>query len=181
MIAIFVDAKVLQSCCSFELNAEVVSNAFRNQAEAVVVIVIPMMGWDGGSDRDVNNHPSQNHHRPRSGKEKHININKSGGLFPGLGGWQNFVYVVLGGHSLLGRKTHKQNLQNPGTIPRKTCLCVFVCLFFAPKLLCVMRKFEYCKFAEVIGKIAITGTAFLVFQKGSTMIEKTYSLNPTRI
>ena len=32
-------------------------------------------------------------HAFRERKTKHININKIGGIVPGLGGWQNFVYV----------------------------------------------------------------------------------------
>ena len=70
-------------------------------------------------------------------KEKHININKFAGLSPRLGGYQKVVYVFFfffSGHSLWGRKTHKQNSpQNPGTIPWKFCLRVlfFMC-FFAP-------------------------------------------------
>ena len=40
------------------------------------------------------------------------------GIVPGLGGWQEFVYVFWGGSFLLGGKTYRQNpTQNPGTIP----------------------------------------------------------------
>ena len=66
------------------------------------------------------------------GKKKHININK----FAGLGGCQKFVYVFFCGHSLWGRKTHKQNSpKNPGTIPWTFCLRVlfFMCFFSLPK------------------------------------------------
>ena len=52
------------------------------------------------------------------GKKKHININKFAGLSRDSGGCQKFVYAFFSGHSLWGRKTHKQNSpQNPGTIP----------------------------------------------------------------
>ena len=59
------------------------------------------------------------------------------GIVPGLGGWQNFVYVFFfSGHSLWGRKTHKQNPpQNPGTISWNVCLRVFffMCFFSFPR------------------------------------------------
>ena len=45
-----------------------------------------------------------------SGKERKTHKHKQiCGIVPGLGGWQNFVYVFFPGHSLWGRKTHKQN------------------------------------------------------------------------
>ena len=43
---------------------------------------------------------------PQGNKSTHKQIC---GIVPGLGGCQNFVYVFFSGHSLWGRKTHKQS------------------------------------------------------------------------
>ena len=56
------------------------------------------------------------------GKNKNININKFAGLFlDWVGGKMLFIcflFVFFSGHSLWGRKTHKQDPQKkPGTIP----------------------------------------------------------------
>ena len=67
-------------------------------------------------------------------KHKHKQI---WGIGLGLGRWQIFVYAVFGGHSLWGRKTHKQiPRKNPGIIPWKNCVSVFVSsfLFSLPKI-----------------------------------------------
>ena len=62
---------------------------------------------------------------PNQGKKKHININKFGGLSRDWVGvidlFIGFLGVILYG----GRKTHKQFPENPGTIPRQVCFCVF--------------------------------------------------------
>ena len=51
---------------------------------------------------------------------------------PGLGGWQNFVYVCFFRVIPNGGQTHKQVLpKNPGTIPWKMCLCFFFVCFFS--------------------------------------------------
>ena len=50
------------------------------------------------------------------------------GIVPGLGGCQNFVYVFFSGHSLWGRKTHKQS---PSKKSRDNPLKIlFTCFFF---------------------------------------------------
>ena len=67
-----------------------------------------------------------------SGRERTHKHKQICRIVPGLGECQTFVYVFFSGHSLWGRKTHKQNPPlNSGTIPGKFCLCdfVFMCFF----------------------------------------------------
>ena len=81
-------------------------------------------------------------------RKKHININKFAGL-PRHWVVAKILFMFFfffSGHSLAGEKAHKQNpapppKKNPGTIPRKFCLCVFVFMcFFAPKTLKIRRR-----------------------------------------
>ena len=63
-------------------------------------------------------------YRIQGKKQKHVNVNKFAGLSRDWVGSKKVVYVFLG-HSICGRKTHKQIPQNPGTIP-----CNILCTFF---------------------------------------------------
>ena len=64
-------------------------------------------------------------------KEKQINMNTFLGIVLGLGGCQNFVYVFCGGHSIWGRKAHKQNPHKiPGQSSENVVYVFFLRLVF---------------------------------------------------
>ena len=78
----------------------------------------------------------RNLERKKTHKHKHIC-----GIVPGMGGWQKFVYVFFSGHSLWGRKTHKQN---PPPKSRDNPVKILFMHFFS---LCV-----FCRSPPEIGK-----------------------------
>ena len=88
-------------------------------------------------------------------KEKHINIKQIRGIVPGLGGCQKFVYVLFGGHSLWGRKTHKQKSSPESRANPVKCL--FMC-FFLRLLFSFLKQIpvsNFCSLTEILVALRI--------------------------